>query len=120
MNAQPNQQQMETAATMFSALADVHRLKTLVLLAKGGLSVSAIAAAEDEKLSTVSARLQILHAARLISRQRQGKSIIYRLADAHVLQLIENAIDHACEPEAGHDHAGHDHMVEDHTGHHHD
>lgn len=107
MTAQPTEQQMETAAAMFSALADRYRLKTLMLLAKGELSVSAIAAAEDEKLSTVSARLQILHAARLITRQRQGKSILYRLADDHVLKLIENAIDHACEHETDHDHKNH-------------
>ncbi len=103
MHAHPDQQQIETAASMFSALADGYRLKTLILLSKGELSVSAIAEAEGEKLSTVSARLQILHAARLITRQRQGKSILYRLADEHVLQLIENAIDHACEHHPGHD-----------------
>lgn len=113
MDAHPDDQQIATAASMFSALADGYRLKTLILLSKGELSVSAIAAAEDEKLSTVSARLQILHAARLITRQRQGKSILYRLADAHVLQLIENAIDHACEHETEHDHhhsEGDDHV----------
>lgn len=82
---------------MFSALADAARLRLLVLLSKGELSVSAIAAAEGEKMTTVSARLKILNSARLVSRERRGKSIIYKVADDHVLHLIENAIDHACE-----------------------
>lgn len=85
------------AARMFDALSDVARLRTLMLLADKDLSVSEIAAAEEEKITTVSARLQVLHAARLIERQRKGKSVIYRIADDHVLTLVRNAIAHAAE-----------------------
>ncbi|MFN4015898.1 MAG: ArsR/SmtB family transcription factor [Reyranella sp.] len=85
------------AARMFDALSDVARLRTLMLLADKDLSVSEIAAAEEEKINTVSARLQVLHAARLIERQRKGKSVIYRVADDHVLTLVRNAIAHATE-----------------------
>ena len=88
---------LEDAARMFDALSDVARLRTLILLADKSLSVSEIAAAEGEKLTTVSARLQVLHAARLIDRQREGKSVIYRIADDHVLTLVRNAIAHAAE-----------------------
>lgn len=88
---------LEEAARMFDALSDVARLRTLMLLADKNLSVSEIAAAEDEKITTVSARLQVLHAARLIERQREGKSVIYRIADDHVLTLVRNAIAHAGE-----------------------
>ena len=88
---------LEDAARMFDALSDVARLRTLMLLADNSLSVSDIAAADDEKITTVSARLQILHAARLIDRKREGKSVIYRIADDHVLTLVRNAIAHAAE-----------------------
>lgn len=88
---------LEDAANMFDALSDVSRLRTLMLLADRNLSVSEIAAAEEEKMTTVSARLQVLHAARLIDRQREGKSVIYRIADDHVLTLVRNAIAHAAE-----------------------
>jgi DNA-binding transcriptional ArsR family regulator len=88
---------LEDAARMFDALSDISRLRTLMLLADNTLSVSEIAAAEKEKVTTVSARLQVLHAARLIDRQREGKSIIYRIADDHVLTLVRNAIAHAAE-----------------------
>ena len=88
---------LEDAADMFDALSDVSRLRTLMLLADKSLSVSEIVAAEGEKMTTVSARLQILHAARLIDRQRDGKSVIYRIADDHVLSLVRNAIAHAAE-----------------------
>lgn len=97
MSAMPDERQFEAAAAMFNALSDRSRLKTLMLLAKKNLSVSEIAAAEGEKMTTVSARLQILHAARLIARRRSGKSVIYSIADDHVLTLVENAIAHAGE-----------------------
>jgi len=88
---------LEEAARMFDALSDVARLRTLMRLADGDLSVSEIATVEDEKITTVSARLQVLHAARLIDRRREGKSVIYRIADDHVLTLVRNAVAHAAE-----------------------
>jgi ArsR family transcriptional regulator, lead/cadmium/zinc/bismuth-responsive transcriptional repressor len=97
MSGKPDERQLEGAAAMFDALSDTSRLKTLVLLAGKELSVSEIAAAEGEKMTTVSARLQILHAARLIARRRKGKSVIYSIADDHVLTLVENAVAHAAE-----------------------
>jgi DNA-binding transcriptional ArsR family regulator len=89
--------QMEGAAGMFAAVADPARLRLLLLLADGEASVSDLAVAQEEKLSTVSARLKVLHAARLVGRKRQGKSIIYHLADDHVLALVASAVDHARE-----------------------
>jgi DNA-binding transcriptional ArsR family regulator len=97
MSATPGERQLEAAAAMFDALSDMSRLRTLMLLARKDLSVSEIAAAEGEKMTTVSARLQILHAARLIGRRREGKSVIYSIANDHVLTLVENAVAHAGE-----------------------
>jgi ArsR family transcriptional regulator, lead/cadmium/zinc/bismuth-responsive transcriptional repressor len=97
MTTVPGERQLEAAAAMFDALSDTSRLRTLMLLARKDLSVSEIAAAEGEKMTTVSARLQILHAARLIGRRREGKSVIYSIADDHVLMLVKNAVAHAGE-----------------------
>jgi len=97
MAGRSDERQLEAAAAMFDALSDTSRLRTLMRLAEKDLSVSEIAAAEGEKLTTVSARLQILHAARLIARRRNGKSVIYSIADEHVLTLVENAVAHAGE-----------------------
>jgi ArsR family transcriptional regulator len=97
MKSKHGGRQLEAAAAMFDALSDTARLKTLMRLAGKDLSVSEIAAAEGEKMTTVSARLQILHAARLIARRRKGKSVIYSIADEHVVTLVENAVAHADE-----------------------
>ncbi len=93
----PDPNQLDLAATMFSALADTSRLRLLLCLTEKEASVSELSAATGDKLSTVSARLGILHKARLVVRRRDGKSILYSLADHHVLSLVSNAVDHACE-----------------------
>lgn len=91
-------QQLESAAEMFQALSDPARLRTLIILANAERSVGQLAEIEGEKLGTVSARLKVLAQARLVRRRREGKSVIYAIADFHVLRLIENAVEHACEP----------------------
>jgi ArsR family transcriptional regulator, lead/cadmium/zinc/bismuth-responsive transcriptional repressor len=88
---------LETAAAMFQALGDPERLQLLVRLADGEACVSELAEEEDEKITTVSARLKTLYAARLVKRRREAKHVFYALADEHVLPLIRNAIDHAAE-----------------------
>lgn len=88
---------VDTAAAMFAALSEPNRLRLLLRLAAGAASVTDLAAMSGEKLTTVSARLAVLHAARLVARRREGKSILYSLADHHVLTMVTNAIDHACE-----------------------
>lgn len=97
----PSHSELETAAVMFAALADPARLRLVLLLAQAPASVSALAAASGDRLGTVSARLTVLHGARLVARRREGRSIIYSLADDHVRTLVTNAIAHACEPLQG-------------------
>ena len=89
--------QLEAATIMFGALADVQRLKLLMLLAEGNHGVSDLAAQVDEGMTTVSARLQVLYAAHLVARRREGRNVIYSIADEHVLTLVRNAIAHARE-----------------------
>ena len=90
-------EQREDAAAIFKALADPARLQTLLILARGEHSVGELAEIEGEKTGTVSARLQVLLQARLVRKRREGKSVIYAIADDHVLNLVTNAIEHACE-----------------------
>jgi len=90
-------EQREEAAAIFKALADPARLQTLLILARGERNVSELAEIEGEKTGTVSARLQVLLQARLVRKRREGKSVVYAIADDHVLNLVTNAIEHACE-----------------------
>ena len=86
---------MEKAARIFRALGDPERLRLLTILSEGNACVSELAT--KDQLSTVSQRLRTLRNENLVSRKRQGKHIIYGLADDHVLELITNALVHAGE-----------------------
>jgi ArsR family transcriptional regulator len=89
------EQALVNAAAMFRALADPERLRLLVRLAAGEASVSDLAG--GHKLTTVSARLKLLLAARLVRRRREARQIFYALADQHVIDLVANAMDHVSE-----------------------
>jgi len=95
MNRSTSQRQLEAAAAMFRALADPPRLKTLIWLAQKERTVTELAELTDEKIATVSARLKVLFMARLVKRRREGQNIRYAITDAHVINLVRNAVDHA-------------------------
>lgn len=94
--------QLERAAAIFRAAGDVARLKLLDRLCGGEWCVTELAEAAGVGLSTVSQQLRLLRAERIVTRRRAGKHIFYSLADAHVIDLIQSAIDHAGELEHGH------------------
>ena len=91
---------IERAAGIFRALGDAPRLRLLTLLGQGESCVTEIAAAEGEDLSTISQRLRVLRNEGLVSRRRNGKHILYGLADQHVADLLFNALAHASEGRA--------------------
>lgn len=88
---------LERAVRLFKALGDVSRLRLLAVLAQGEACVSELAEADQDGLSTVSQRLRVLHGADLVARRREGKHILYRLADQHIADLVFNALAHASE-----------------------
>lgn len=92
----PDEQRLARTARLFKALGDPARLALLYQLREGERCVGDLVA-EGQKLSTVSARLQTLLNARLVVRRRDAKHLFYRLADQHVVELIENALAHADE-----------------------
>ncbi len=95
----PPAEVLETAAAMFQALGDPLRLRLLTRLAGGEACVLELAEIEGEKISTISARLKLLHGERLVSRRREAKHIFYGLVDNHVLTLIETVFAHTSEAE---------------------
>jgi DNA-binding transcriptional ArsR family regulator len=73
------------------------RLRLLELLAAGERCVSDIATSTGDAMPTVSQRLQLLRREGLLRSRRDGKHVFYALADAHVLELIDNVLRHAAE-----------------------
>jgi ArsR family transcriptional regulator, lead/cadmium/zinc/bismuth-responsive transcriptional repressor len=87
------------AAGMLRAAGDPERLRLLELLTNGELCVSEIAQVTGGQLATVSQRLKVLRQEGLVSSRREGKHILYALADQHVIDLIFAVLAHAQEPD---------------------
>jgi ArsR family transcriptional regulator, lead/cadmium/zinc/bismuth-responsive transcriptional repressor len=93
----PDGSHLDEASAMFRALGEPSRLRLLARLADGEVCVSELAELEDEKITTVSARLKMLYAVRLVKRRREARHIYYALWDDHVLKLVNSAVEHAAE-----------------------
>lgn len=86
---------LRRAAALFRAVGDEARLRLLHDLGSGEQCVSELAEHSGTKLSTLSQQLRVLYAERIVERRREGKHIYYRLADAHVEDLMKAALAHA-------------------------
>lgn len=84
-------------AEMFRLLGDPSRLRIVIETLDGPQSVGNIAARLGLSPSLVSHHLRLLRAARLLSRDRRGKQIFYRIHDAHVRHVIADMVAHVNE-----------------------
>ena len=84
-------------AELFRALGSPERLQVMELLLDQEHCVSQLAEELAEKVTTVSQRLQQLHRARLVTKERRGKHIFYAIADHHVRDLLTSTFDHVEE-----------------------
>ena len=79
----------------FSLLADHSRLALVWCLRDGEHTVNDLAARIGKAPATVSQHLTKLRLAGIVSSRRAGTYVHYQLADFHVRELVEDALDHA-------------------------
>lgn len=78
-------------AEFFKALAHPLRIRILELLRSGPLSVTQIQAATGAPGSSVSQQLAVLRGRNVVATERHGTTIIYRVADAELFELLDAA-----------------------------
>jgi DNA-binding transcriptional ArsR family regulator len=83
-----------TVAAALQALATPSRLLMLTRLRQSPCSVGELAEAIDMEQSAVSHQLRLLRNLGLVVGKRAGRSIVYSLYDAHVAQLLDEAVYH--------------------------
>lgn len=74
-------------ARIGSALSNPHRLELLDLLAQGERSVEDLAHEVAMSIANTSQHLQILREAQLVTREKRGLHVFYRLAGPEVFEL---------------------------------
>ncbi len=84
-------------AELFKGFADVTRIHILSLLVDGEMCVNDIAQHVSLSQSAVSHQLRILKQMDLIKFRREGKNVLYSLADDHVLTILRTGLEHVLE-----------------------
>mgnify|MGYP000008066016 CR=1 FL=1 len=95
--ALPSGEAVLEASLILKAVSDPTRLKLLSALAVTELCVCDLALLSGTSESAVSHQLRLLRDRRLVTADKRGREVYYRLADAHVTALISSALEHATE-----------------------
>ena len=96
-DATPPDEELDSVADFFKMFGDNTRLKIMLALQQSELCVMDIAEALSMTQSAISHQLRLLKQARLVSGRREGKQIVYYLADDHVRMIIEKGMEHIRE-----------------------
>ena len=88
----PDLHQVDHAVEVFGMLADPTRVRLILALADGELSVNHLADIVDKSPAAVSQHLAKLRLARVVTNRRQGTTIFYALTDEHAIDLVRNAL----------------------------
>lgn len=90
----PDEDKLYDLAEIFKVFGDSTRIRILYVLFESELCVCDIAEALQMTQSAISHQLRILKQSKLVSSRREGKSVIYFLADGHVRTIINQGLEH--------------------------
>ena len=97
MQSVPEKEILDQIAELFKGFADPTRVHILSLLARQDLCVTDIADAVELSQSAISHQLRMLKQMHLIKYRREGKNLLYSLADDHVKTILEMGLEHVME-----------------------
>jgi DNA-binding transcriptional ArsR family regulator len=98
-------QLVELAVEIFKMLADATRVRIVLALRDGELSVNTLADVVGKSPAAVSQHLAKLRLARLVATRHEGNRVFYRLANEHAQQLATGAVfqaEHSVEDQPRH------------------
>lgn len=84
----PPDDAIESMCSLLKACSEPSRMRILLALMEGEMCVYHIAQAAGGNQSNVSHQLRILKDAKIVRARREGKNILYSIADEHVLSIL--------------------------------
>lgn len=91
----PHSTYVELAVEVFSMLSDATRVRILLALRDGELSVGRLAEIVDKPAAAVSQHLAKLRLAHMVRTRQEGQRVFYALVDEHAMRLVTDAIEQA-------------------------
>jgi len=101
-----DEEEVTLAAEVFGLLADPTRIRIILALQGGELSVGTLAEAVAKSPTAVSQHLAKLRWGRVVRARHDGNRVFYSLVDEHAAQLVTQAVYQA------------QHLVDEHPRHH--
>ncbi len=93
----PSEEVLYDLADFFKIFGDSTRMSILFAIDEAPMCVCDIATLLGMTKSAVSHQLKILRQSDLVKYRKSGKNVIYSLADEHVRDIIEKALEHINE-----------------------
>ena len=93
----PGEEITTAASDFFKAFSDRTRLRILTALVSAELCVCDIASLLNMGQSAISHQLRILKQMRLVKFRRDGRSVLYSLADSHIETILAQGMEHIGE-----------------------
>ena len=90
----PPEEELQDLADFFKVFGDATRLKILYVLLCSEMCVYDIATMLGMSQSAISHQLRVLKQMDLVKNRREGKTIFYALADAHIVTILSQGLDH--------------------------
>lgn len=90
-------EELADLADLFKIFSDSTRVRIIHSLFKNEMNVQEIADTLGMQQSAISHQLRILRQSNLVKTKRNGKTIIYKLADDHVYTIFEQGLEHITE-----------------------
>lgn len=90
----PDENELYELSELFKVFGDPTRLRILYVLFENEMCVCDLADALGMTQSAISHQLKVLKQSRLVKSRRDGKTIIYSLADMHVRSIINQGREH--------------------------
>ena len=96
-NKMPEESELYDLADLFKVFGDSTRIKILYVLFENEMCVYDIASILNMTQSAISHQLRILKQNRLVKFRKEGKTVLYTLADEHVFKILSQGIEHVEE-----------------------
>ena len=93
----PEDEVLYDLAELFKIFGDSTRVKLLYILSLSEMCVFDLAQLLGVSQSAVSHQLRALKQSKLVKYRREGKTILYSLADGHVRTIIDQGMEHIGE-----------------------
>ena len=90
----PPDEMLYDLAELFKIFGDSTRVKILYSLLESELCVQDLAKLMEVSQSAISHQLRVLKASKLVKFRREGKNVLYSLADEHVVRILSQGMEH--------------------------